>query len=103
MTWHRLPACDPPAGCRCTVRGYDHPRIRQMKFTLTMLVALTLILGAGRVQTRDGKSIEGKISLDDNAVIVGGPSDSRIAWDQVAKLTMHVKPDGNIVTARAAA
>jgi len=66
-----------------------------------MLLGLALLTGAGKVQTRDGKSIEGDISFDDKTVVVHGSSDSRVAWDQVAKLTMQTKPGASLVTAAA--
>lgn len=70
-----------------------------MKFTPAMFFALSLLLGAGRVETRDGKAIEGDISFDDNAVLVHGASDSRIAWDQVARLSMRIALPEQILTA----
>jgi hypothetical protein len=70
-----------------------------MKLILPMLFAMMLLLGAGRVETRDGKTIEGDIALEDNAVVVHGSTESRIAWDQVARLTMKAAAADSIETA----
>jgi hypothetical protein len=67
-----------------------------MKLILPMLSAMMLLLGLGRVATRDGKTIEGDIALEDNAVVVHGSTESRIAWDQIAHLTMRAAPADQI-------
>jgi hypothetical protein len=60
-----------------------------MKTTIACcIIALTLLTGAGRVQTKDGKTVEGNVSLEDGAVRVGQIG---LPWDQVTRLTLQSK------------
>ncbi len=69
-----------------------------MKLTPVLCVALALLLGAGQVQTRDGKTVEGDISFDENVVKVHGAADSTIAWDDVTRLSTQTTAAEQILT-----
>jgi hypothetical protein len=69
-----------------------------MKSVITWIIALALLTGVGRVQTRDGKTIEGEIALEEGAVRVG---EVRLVWDQVRRLTLQVAPAPHIEAATA--
>jgi hypothetical protein len=71
-----------------------------MKATLAWIIAVALLTGAGRVQTRDGKTVEGNVTLEDGAVQVG---DTKLLWDQVTRLTLQSQPAAHVETARAGA
>lgn len=75
-----------------------------MKWLLSILFA-ALLMGAGRVQTRDAKTLEGEVSLSDATVIVHGAAggDTRIAWDEIARLSLRAMQAVEIEMARAGA
>src|SRR4051794_7788672 len=59
------------------------------------LAALGILLGAGSVQTRDGKSYEGEVAPADGALVVrpaGGGAEARVPWDDVARATFRAAP-----------
>lgn len=64
-----------------------------MKSTLALLIATACLLGAGRVQTRDGKTLEGDVAFDANAVVVRSPAgETRVPFDQITRVTTRVPP-----------
>jgi hypothetical protein len=67
-----------------------------MRHAFAGIIAFALLTGAGRVQTRDGKTIEGEIALDEGAVRVG---EVRLAWDQVGRLTLQGAPARHVEAA----
>jgi hypothetical protein len=59
-----------------------------MKTAFACIIALTLLTGAGRVQTKAGKTVEGDVTLEDGAVRVG---QTTLTWEQVTRLTLQSK------------
>src|SRR5258706_14071679 len=59
-----------------------------MRGTFIWITALALLTGAGRVQTRDGKAVEGDVTVEEGVVRVG---DVRLPLDQIVRLTLQVK------------
>ena len=60
-----------------------------------VLGLLGVLLGAGSVQTRDGKTYEGEVAPADGALVVrpaGGGAEARVSWDQVARATLRTPP-----------
>ena len=71
-----------------------------MKTTIAFIIALTLLTGAGRVQTKDGKTVEGDITLENGAVRIGQTS---LPFDQIARLTLQSKSAPSIAAAASGA
>jgi hypothetical protein len=71
----------------------------EMRFIPAMFLVLPFLLGAGRVETRDGKAIEGVISFEENAVLVHGNAEARVAWDAITRLSTNAVPVEQMVTA----
>ncbi|HYE19944.1 MAG TPA: hypothetical protein VEA69_15955 [Tepidisphaeraceae bacterium] len=60
---------------------------------LLLFLSLAFLLGAGRVQTRDGKSLAGDVALDAGHVVVTtNGAAARIPLDQVASAELAVTP-----------
>jgi hypothetical protein len=59
------------------------------------LPLLGALLGAGSVQTRDGKTYEGDVTPADGALVVRPPdggAETRVPWDSVARATLRRPP-----------
>lgn len=68
---------------------------RRAAAPVLMFAVLGLLLGAGTVQTRDGKSYEGDVAAADGAVVVrpaGGGAEARVPWDSVSRATFRAAP-----------
>jgi hypothetical protein len=72
--------------------------MNRMKPILAYILAACLLMGAGKVQTRDGKTIEGDVTFGDGAVVVRSPAETRIPFDRVSRVVTHVRPQPQAVT-----
>ncbi|MEZ0264706.1 MAG: hypothetical protein ACAI43_08265, partial [Phycisphaerae bacterium] len=67
---------------------------------LHLLLSLAFLLGAGRVQTRDGKSLAGDVALDAGHVVVTADgAATRVPLDQIASAELAVTPPPKIEVA----
>ena len=74
-----------------------------MKLKFLYIFAAALLMGAGKVQTRDGKTLEGDVAFEAGAVVVRSPVERRIAFEQVARVIMDARSDSRIAAASARA
>jgi hypothetical protein len=75
----------------------------KMKQSFVYIFAAALLMGAGKVQTRDGKTLEGEIAFEAGAVVVHSPAERRIAFDQIARVITDARPETQIAASSAGA
>ena len=74
-----------------------------MRMIPTYLVGVALLLGAGRVQTRDGRTIDGEVGFDENAVVVRSSGATKVPFDQVARVMTRVAETAQVAIGRSGA
>jgi hypothetical protein len=69
----------------------------RMKPIFPLILTVALLMGAGRVQTKDGKTFEGEVTFENGAVVVRSPAETRISFDRVTHVITHVRPQPKVV------
>jgi hypothetical protein len=72
--------------------------MNRVKLILACILAAGLLMGAGKVQTRDGKTVEGEVTFEKGAVVVRSAAETRVPFDQVTQVVTHVRPQPRVVT-----
>jgi hypothetical protein len=74
-----------------------------MRSIFIYLFSAACLMGAGRVQTRDGRTLEGEVAFEEGAVVVRAGGETRVPFDQVVRVSTRVAETPKVEVAAAGA